>query len=108
MQNYVGFLSRLGNSTSWEVRIVSEIVTRDAGSITGKNIRNMKMEFGQDPRQSSARAYGQLLTKSLVPPGEEWKADLLRGMLDQKYIEKKDTEEELKMLSFFIDTLATI
>ena len=84
MQNYVGFLGRLSKSTSWEVRIVPEIVTRDAGSTTGKNIKNMIKEFGQDPRQWSARAYGQFLTKPCVPLGEEWKAELLKSHITRK------------------------
>ena len=110
MQNYVGFLGRLGKSTSWEVRIVSEIVSRDAASTTGRNISKMSKEFGQDPRQWSAKAYGQFLTKSCVPPEEYWMADLLQNMMDEKFLEKQDSEaeEELETLNFFIDTLATI
>ena len=65
----------------------------------------MIKEFGQDPRQWSAKAYGQFLTKSFVPPGEEWKSELLKDMLDEKYLEK---QEDLETLQFFIDTIVTI
>ena len=50
LANYVGFLNRLGCSASWEVRIISEVESRDAGSVTGRNTINLREEFGRDPR----------------------------------------------------------
>ena len=51
--NFVGFLGRVRKSTSWEVRMVADIVTRDTCSITEQNILKMRKEFGKDPREWS-------------------------------------------------------
>ena len=42
LASYVGFLRRLGSSASWEVQVLSEVEFRDASSVTGKNIVNIK------------------------------------------------------------------
>jgi hypothetical protein len=38
LASYVGFLTRIQKSASWEVRVMAEIKKRDAGSVTGTNI----------------------------------------------------------------------
>ena len=83
---------------------------RDAGSITGKNISNMTKEFGHDPRMWSSKAYGQFVAKVEVPQNETWTVDLLRDMLKERHMEQEseNSEDELEVLQFFIETLATI
>ena len=46
LSGYVGFLARLRQSASWEVRILAEIECHDASSVTGTNIAEIKKEFG--------------------------------------------------------------
>lgn len=55
MAGYVGFLNRMRKSASWEVQIMCEVMSRDASSVTGRNILNMREEFNRDPREVTSR-----------------------------------------------------
>ena len=56
-------------SASWEVRIISEVVSRD-GSVTGKNIINMRQEFKIDPRRMTSKELRMRFRGAEMPPGE--------------------------------------
>ena len=43
-------MNRLGNSDSWEARILLDTQIRDAGSVNGSNNITIRHGFGQDPR----------------------------------------------------------
>ena len=108
LANYVGFINRLGNSASWEVRILSQTQTRDAGSATGRNIINIRQEFGQDPRGMTPGQMKDLFRYADVPGGEGWKLDLLRDMLwdRQAMLDRGEEGEELALLQSYIEILA--
>ena len=108
--NFVGFLGRVRKSTSWEVRRVAEIVTRDAGSITGRNISKMRKEFGKDPRVWSSQAYVRNISKERVPEGQEWVGELLVELLTEKQelVKEEEVGEDIELLNFYIETMATI
>ena len=61
LAGFVGFCTRMSNSASWEVQILSEVVGRDASSVTGRNIINIREEFDIDPRGMA----GKQMRKSL-------------------------------------------
>ena len=110
MAGYVGFLNRMKTSASWEVRIISEVVSRDAGSVTGKNIINMRQEFKIDPRRMTSKELRMRYRGAEMPPGESWKLELLRKMLEdrQERLEDGEEGEDLKLLQFYIDILVEI
>ena len=110
MAGYVGFLNRMKTSASWEVQIISEVVSRDAGSVTGKNIINMRQEFKIDPRRMTSKELRMRYRGAEMPPGESWKLELLREMLEdrQKRLEDGEEGEDLKLLQFYIDMLVEI
>ena len=89
---------------------MGELVTRDAGSITGSNIKKMKQEFGKDPREWSARAYKKFITNTDVPQEQSWIKEHIHDMLEERMelMEDGETKESLELLNFYINTLATI
>ena len=110
MAGYVGFLNRMRKSASWEVQILSEVAGRDASSVTGRNIINIKEEFNVDPRGMTAKEMRKLFKPADVPAGEGWVLEHLRDMLieRQEMLEEGDDSEEFKLLESYIEILATI
>ena len=110
MANYVGFLNRLGRSASWEVRILSEVQARDAGSVTGRNIINLREEFERDPRELTSRGFRELYHGTGVPIGEEWVLDLLKEMIEerQERLEAGEEGDDFELLQSFIETIAEV
>ena len=110
MANYVGFLNRLGRSASWEVRILSEVQARDAGSVTGRNIINLREEFKRDPRELTSRGFRELYHGTGVPIGEEWVLDLLKEMIEerQERLEAGEEGDDFELLQSFIETIAEV
>ena len=110
MAGFVGFLNRMSNSASWEVQILSEVAGRDASSVTGRNIINIKEEFNMDPRGMTAKEMRKLIKPIDVPAGEGWRLEHLRDMLmeRQEMLEDGDDGEEFKLLQFYIETLAEL
>ena len=106
LANYVGFINRLGNSASWEVRMISE--TRDAGSATGRNTINIRQEFRQDPREMTPGQLKDIFRYTNVPGGEGWKLEHLREMLwdRQEMLDRGEGEEEIALLQSYIEILA--
>ena len=78
-----GTCKRLKNSASLEVRILSEVETRYAGSVTGRNIVIISGEFGRDPMILAPRELRELYRGQEVQLGEGWRLDLLRDMLEE-------------------------
>ena len=81
---YVGFFQNLGQSASREVRLLKEIVARDAQSGTGRNILNIKAEYDLDPWPWSVQRFKQKDVRKPVPVADEWRIGLLKQLLVQR------------------------
>ena len=81
---YVGFFQNLGQSASREVRLLKEIVARDAQSVTGRNILNIKAEYDLDPWSWSLQRFKLKDVRKPVPVADEWRIGLLRKLLAQQ------------------------
>ena len=81
---------------------------RDGSSVTGRNILNIREEFGEDPRRITVRQFREQYRGVGVPLGEEWKLELLRDMLvdRQEMRELGEAGMELDDLNPFINILA--
>ena len=110
LAGYVGFLNRMRSSASWEVQIMVEVMSRDAGSVTGRNVLNMREEFSKDPREITPRQLREVYQGAEVPPGEEWRLIQLREMLEerQERLEAGEEGEDIKLLQSFIDIHAEV
>ena len=108
MAGFVGFLSRMSKSASWEVQILSEVAGRDASSVLGRNIINIKEEFHRDPRGMTVKEMRNLIKPTDVPAGELWRLEHLGDMLveRQEMIEDGDDGEDFKLLHSYIEILA--
>ena len=82
LSQYVGFIEY--NSTSKEVRILSCVAASDIRSITGKNCKNIKLEFTDRILDFSLRKMRSLYTVYTVPERDNWRLHLLSSLLDQR------------------------
>ena len=80
----------------------------DAGSATGRNIINIRQEFGQDPRGMTPGQLNDLFRYADVKGGEGWKLEHLRDMLRyrQEMLERGEEGEKLSLLQSNIEILA--
>ena len=101
---YLGFFQKLLTSESSEIRMLANVVGREAGSVTGSNLINLEEEFGLDPWVSSSHQLAEKYSKYEVPAGDEWRLPLLVKLLDQQR-EMKVMNENTKTISSLIDSL---
>ena len=100
----MGFFQKLTKSDSPEVRLLADLVGRDAGSVTGQNLLNIEEEFGLDPWVSSSAQLGEKYCLYHVPDEDRWRLPLLVKLLDQKR-DMAVMEENTKTISELIDSL---
>ena len=90
--------------------MLSEVEFRDASSVTGKNIINIKEEFGVDLREMTTRQFRAQYRGASIPTGEGWKLELLRDILIERQSMKELGEDEIELdkLNSYINILAEI
>ena len=64
---YLGFFQKLLRSDSAEIRMLANVVGRDAGSVTGSNLLNLEDEFQVDPWVISSYQLAQKYGDYSVP-----------------------------------------
>ena len=101
---YLGFFQKLVKSASPEIRLLANLVGRDAGAVTGQNLANIENEFGLDPWVSSSAQLAEKYTLYSVPDEDKWRAPLLVKLLEQKS-EMIVMKESTKTISEVIDSL---
>ena len=101
---YLGFFQKLVSSPSPEISLLANLVARDAGSVTAKNLSNIENEFELDPWVSSSAQLREKYTFYRVPEEDKWRAPLLVKLLDQKN-EMTTMKENTKTISEVIDSL---
>jgi hypothetical protein len=82
------------SSSSWEVRILASIAGTDAGSVTGKNLRNLQAEFSLWPWTNSVETFKKSYRGYQVPGEDSWRMPLLGKLLEQRremFICEEDT-----------------
>ena len=89
---------------------MSEVAGRDASSVLGRNIINIREEFHRDPRGMTVKEMRNLIKPTDVPAGEWWRLEHLRDMLTerQEMLEDGNDGEEFKLLQSYIEILAEI
>ena len=84
LSQYVGFFKNLQRSSSWEVRILSEVVGTDAASNTGRNLLGIEREFGASPWNNPPSYFKRAYQGYMVPTEESWRLPLLEKLLKQR------------------------
>ena len=86
--------------------MLANIVGRDLGSVTGKNLYNIEREFGLDPWRCYPGEIKRAYCYYMVPEMDMWRLPLLVKLLDQK-LEMETCEENTKTIRELIDSLCT-
>ena len=81
------FFRSLRKSKSEEVRVLSELVGRDMGSTTGKNIAMLERETGLSPWTELPVKFSQKLAalKTQIPEQDLWRLEFLSKLLRERY-----------------------
>ena len=84
---YVKFFRSLRKSKSEEVRVLSELVGRDMGPTTGKNIAMLERETGLSPWTELPVKFSQKLAalKTQIPEQDLWRLEFLSKLLSERY-----------------------
>ena len=86
--------------------MLANIVGRDMGSVTGKNLHNIESEFALDPWQCSPGEIKQNYNYYEVPEMDKWRLPMLVKLLDQR-LEMQICEDNTKTISELIDSLCS-
>ena len=106
LSQYVGFLRKLANSISPEVRMLSSIVAQDIRSPTGRNCLNLRNEFDFDPWLTSPSILKSQYSQYEVPEADKWRLPLLTTLLHQRY-DLSACGEETETVDGLIESLCT-
>ena len=101
---YVGFFRKLQTSASWEVRVLSQIVARDAQSVTGRNVLHIKKKYCLDPWSMTVGAFKAKDVRKPVPDLDEWRVGFLRQLLSQRS-EMDTCGEDIEEITSLIDSM---
>ena len=81
---YIEFFSKLRESASWEVRLLSEIVARDAQSVTGRNLLNIEAEFKINPWSRNVQSFKLVDIRNPLPEVDDWRVAVLGNLLQRR------------------------
>ena len=106
MCQYVNFFQKLRVSPLREVRVLANVVGRDMGSVTGRNLLHLKDVFNLDPWTESVGKFKKMYTGYLVPEVDSWRLTLLERLLAQRR-EMVVCEEEVEAITELIESLCS-
>ena len=106
LARYVNFFKGLLKSTSGEVTVLANMVSRDVRSVTGRNLHMIERETGLDPWKTSAAKVKENLPYSAVPNQDLWRLPLLCQYLFQRR-QMEISLEDTKEISNLIDSLCS-
>ena len=104
---YSNFFQNLLNSSSKEVSFLANIVSRDAQSVTSKNIQLVEKAAGCSPWDYSTWRIKSGLSIKPIPENDDWRISLLSKMLEQRIKEEKlmkNTDNLSKMIDSLCDS----
>ena len=86
--------------------VLTQIVTMDAQSVTGRNLLHIKQDYCLDPWSVTVGAFKVKDVRKPVPDLDEWRVGFLRQLLKQRA--GMDTcGEEIGEISSLIDSLCS-
>ena len=80
----ISFLGGLARSVSIEVRFMASITAQDIKSNTGRNCRNLEMEFSQEPWSWSPSSFNEVYKQYELAEQDRWRISYLRDLLYQR------------------------
>ena len=85
LSRYAGFVNKLLNSSSKEIKFLSNILLRDPRSIIGRNISYLNEKTGLDVLKVSKYTVRAALQYQNPEPVEPWRSSLLNTLLELKF-----------------------
>ena len=110
LARYGRFVSKLAESPSTEVCVMSNIVTRDIRSSTGENIAYLRRQTDLDPSESSVKLKKSLMMKlkSVCSSQNQWRIEYLGKLLaDRGESHYNGEDEDTEYLSLLINSICT-
>ena len=101
---YPAFFQKLLNSTSKEIRLLANIVSRDPRSTTCKNLLYIKSVSGLDPWDFSSQKIKASLPVQQVPDNQKWRLGLMSSLMKMK-VDKFVLAEDSKSICAMLDSL---
>ena len=106
LSQYVGFVKRLRNSVSCEVRLLCQVAAADVRSTLAKNCSQLEDEFQIDPWVESARTLKHKYVYYRTPEADKWRLSLLESLLRERY-QLDVMGERLDIINGLIDSLCS-
>ena len=103
---YVGYVRKMFKSSSKEVRVLSQILARNAQSVTGKNLLHIQLEFHYDPWIHPLGQFKSMDIRRAIPTSDKWRPRSFDQLLAQRW-ELDICGEELEEVSSLIDSLSS-
>ena len=103
---YSGFFRRLCDSPSREVRLMCELASGWAQTVTAINLEHLRKLTGLDPAVDSIRQIREALPVKEVPVNEQWRLGLLDALLALRS-EKQQNKEDLKSVVAQLSSLCS-
>ena len=104
LSQYIGFLGGLARSVSIEVRIMASITAQDVRSNTGRNCRNLELEFSQEPWSWSPSSFNEVYKQYELAEQDRWRISYLRDLLYQRE-DMKACDENTDVVTNLIESL---
>ena len=104
---YSTFFQSLLGSSSKEVCLLANIVSRDCQSVTARNLQLIQNAAGCSPWDYSKNRIKSQLKKIPVPENDEWRLSLLLKLLEKRRIDENllhDTETLTMMINSLCDS----
>ena len=104
---YSSFFQSLLKSSSKEVSFLANIVSRDAQSVTSRNINLVKNACGLSPWDYSSTRVKSALEKIPVPGNNSWRLPLLTKLLEMRSLQEKllqKTDRLTEMINSLCDS----
>ena len=104
---YSTFFQSLLSSSSKEVSLLANMVSRDSQSVTARNLKLVLNAAGCSPWEYSKNRIKSQLKKIAVPENAEWRLSLQSKLLEQRRIDEnvlQDTETLTQMINSLCDS----
>ena len=106
LARYPAFYRRLHTSSSKEVKMMAELASGNAQTVTSVNLAHLQHLTMLDPALDSIRDIKLALPVKSVPEKEEWRLGLLDKLLELRG-EKRAAGEDLKQVTAMISSLCS-
>ena len=108
MNRFIPFLNQISKSKKYLPKQLLNCIKEDTQSITGKNIRNIKISTNIGRYECLNKSDINKFEYAPVPNDSKWKVSMVRELTDIKYNVKEMQGFDQSEIETFINYVATI